>query len=52
MGSYASDSSNTGPRCNNVLHLEGSVLNLLVTLYIPFLDGLVLSTSVWFVAII
>lgn len=52
MASYASGSSDTGPRYNNVPHLAGSVLNILIMVHMPFVYGLVQSASVWFMAII
>ena len=52
MTSYANGSSDTGPRYNNVPHLAGSMLNILITLHMPFVNGLIQSASVWFVAII
>lgn len=52
MTFYASGSSDTDLRCNNVPHLAGSVLNILITLHMLFVKGLVQSASVWVLAII
>lgn len=50
MASYASGLSDTGPSCNNVSHLTGSVPNVLLTLHMRFINGLVLRVLVWFMA--